>query len=80
MWFRSSTAAALESAHKKSTHIIEMLAKSRVKKPKIAAYGMRIGGRDQAWLYRDAMRSLWQQTPGRHRMAASVRGVLRSGA
>jgi len=40
-----------------------LLAK-RVRKPKIDSVGVRMGGDDQAWLYRQEMRDAWQATPG----------------
>jgi hypothetical protein len=36
----------------------------RVKKPKIDSVGVRMGGDDQAWLYRQEMRDVWEATPG----------------
>ena len=40
-----------------------LLAK-RVRKPKLDSVGVRMGGDDQAWLYRQEMRDVWQATPG----------------
>lgn len=36
----------------------------RIRKPKLDAFGVRVGGGDQAWLYRQEMRDVWQATPG----------------
>lgn len=38
--------------------------RARVKRPKFSEHGILIGGEDQAWLYREEMRDLWQDTPG----------------
>jgi len=73
-------AAALEIVYKINTHVIEMLTQNRAKKPKIEEHGMRIGRRDQAWLYRNAMRPLWQQTPGAIDWLRERGRALRSGA
>ena len=35
----------------------------RIPKPKLDAFGVRVGGDDQAWLYRQEMRDVWQATP-----------------
>ena len=40
-----------------------LLAK-RVRKPKLDSLGVRVGGDDQAWLYRQEMRDVWEATPG----------------
>lgn len=40
-----------------------LLAK-RIRKPKLDALGVRVGGDDQAWLYREEMRDVWRTTPG----------------
>ena len=40
-----------------------LLAK-RVRKPKLDSVGVRMGGDDQAWLYRQEMRKVWEATPG----------------
>lgn len=40
------------------------LSAKRVRKPKLDSFGVRIGGDDQAWLYRQEMRDVWEATPG----------------
>lgn len=40
------------------------LVRVRVKRPKLSEHGIRIGGEDQAWVYREAMRDAWRDTPG----------------
>lgn len=39
------------------------LIRDRAKQPKIEAYGFQVGGKDQAWLYREEMRELWLACP-----------------
>jgi len=57
-------AERLASTHNNNPHLIEMLVRNRVMKPRIDERGIRPGGPDQAWLYRQSMRPLWQATPG----------------
>ena len=40
------------------------LSAKRIKKPKLHADGVRYGGDDQAWYYREEMRDVWLETPG----------------
>lgn len=40
------------------------LSAKRVRKPKLDSLGVRVGGDDQAWLYRQEMRDVWEATPG----------------
>jgi len=54
----------LASTHRNNPYLIEMLINTRVKKPRIDQHGIRVGGPDQAWLYRESMRPVWQATPG----------------
>jgi hypothetical protein len=35
-----------------------------VKRPPLSAAGFNAGGDDQAWLYREAMRDVWEAEPG----------------
>ena len=51
---------ALESLGK----IPRYLTAKRVRKPKLHPDTVQFGGDDQAWLYREAMRDVWSQTPG----------------
>jgi tetratricopeptide (TPR) repeat protein len=44
--------------------VADYLVKKQVRRPKLDARGFRFGGHDQAWLYRKAMREVWQATPG----------------
>ena len=37
---------------------------ARIRRPRILNDRIEVGGDDQAWLYRDEMRAVWQQTPG----------------
>ncbi len=60
----SEAQAALQQAMQRLPKLVRYLTHKRVRKPKIEAYGIRIGGDDQAWLYREAMRDEWEATPG----------------
>ena len=51
---------ALESLGK----IPRYLTAKRIRKPKLRPDTVQFGGDDQAWLYREAMRDTWSQTPG----------------
>lgn len=55
---------ALCTAQERLPKIIRYLVNKRVRKPKLDNYGVRMGGDDQAWLYREEMRAVWQQTEG----------------
>ncbi len=43
---------------------VEFLVKPKVKRPKLSEYGVKIGGEDQAWFYREEMLDEWRATPG----------------
>lgn len=42
----------------------DYLVKKRVAKPRLDPEGVRLGGRDQAWIYREDMRDCWVETTG----------------
>jgi hypothetical protein len=42
----------------------QYLLPARIRRPRILHDRIEVGGDDQAWLYRDEMRAVWQQTPG----------------
>ena len=56
--------AALQKAMEYLPAVLKYLLPGRVAKPKFSRHGIRVGGDDQAWLYRDAMRKTWMQTKG----------------
>lgn len=56
--------AALREALEQSPKVGKFLLAERRRRPRIDPHGVRIGGDDEAWLYRDAMRGIWQATPG----------------
>lgn len=39
------------------------LMRERAKRPKISEFGVSIGGKDQAWIYREEMRDVWLECP-----------------
>ncbi len=59
-----SAVAALERAHAVAPRVAEFLKPARVRRPRIDPAGVRMGGDDQAWLYREAMRAAWAAAPG----------------
>ena len=57
-------AAALKAAKKRSPKIVKYLLPGHKAEPKSSEYGIQVGGDDEAWLYREAMRDVWQSVPG----------------
>jgi len=55
---------ALSSAVLRLPHIPRYLLRKRIKRPALEASGFNAGGDDQAWLYREAMRDVWEAEPG----------------
>jgi len=56
--------AAIQDAVSDLPKIPRYLLAKRVRKPKLDSVGVRMGGDDQAWLYRQEMREVWEATPG----------------
>ncbi|MDE0422344.1 MAG: SEC-C domain-containing protein [Gammaproteobacteria bacterium] len=57
-------AAALEDARRDLPLVPEYLLRQRVNAPELDEFRVQIGGEDQAWLYREAMRGVWMATDG----------------
>jgi tetratricopeptide (TPR) repeat protein len=55
---------ALSTAHSDLPKTAQYLLPARIRRPKLQQGTIEVGGDDQAWFYRDEMRSVWQQTPG----------------
>jgi tetratricopeptide (TPR) repeat protein len=55
---------ALHTACSDLPKTAEYLLPARVRRPRLHRGTIAAGGDDQAWFYRDEMRSVWQQTPG----------------
>ncbi|NIC38821.1 hypothetical protein HBJ58_19340 [Halomonas desiderata] len=55
---------ALRSAYRALPKVLPYLVASKRKPPKLDPTGMTIGGADQAWYYREAMREVFAATPG----------------
>ena len=55
---------ALKDAHRHSSKIAKFLLPAKKAQPKSSEYGIQIGGEEEAWNYRDAMREVWQAAPG----------------
>jgi tetratricopeptide (TPR) repeat protein len=51
---------ALRAAGERHKVAIDMLLAEKPAKPRASGYGIAIGGKDEAWLYREAHRSLWE--------------------
>jgi tetratricopeptide (TPR) repeat protein len=56
--------AALRTAARRLPRVPHYLTRKRVKQPMLSPLGMTPGGEDQAWLYREAMRDVWESEPG----------------
>jgi len=64
---------------RQSPRVAHRLLADRCRRPHIDPHGIRLGGDDEAWLYREAMRDVWQATPGAMAwLAEVVRGRYRS--
>jgi tetratricopeptide (TPR) repeat protein len=57
-------ARALSSAVHRLPRIPRFLLRKRIKRPALDDTGFTPGGEDQAWLYREAMRDVWEAEPG----------------
>jgi hypothetical protein len=55
---------ALRTAARRLPRVPHYLTRKRVKQPILSPLGMTPGGEDQAWLYREAMRDVWESEPG----------------
>ena len=55
---------ALHAASSDLPKTAQYLLPARIRRPPMAQGTIEVGGDDQAWLYRDEMRAVWQQTPG----------------
>jgi tetratricopeptide (TPR) repeat protein len=56
--------AALHRAARRLPRIPHYLTRKRVKQPRLSPMGTTPGGEDQAWMYREAMRDVWESEPG----------------
>lgn len=54
----------LRGALKRSTKVIDYLLRDKVRKPKLQPGLVTFGGDDEAWYYREDMRTVWLDTPG----------------
>ena len=61
---RQNAQAALAEAAAALPRIPRFLTAKRIRKPKMEALGVLIGGADQAWIYRQDMQDIWLATPG----------------
>ena len=59
---RGEALGALTSAAQRLPVVLDFLVRERVAKPPADPYGVTIGGKDQAWQYREEMRGEWLRT------------------
>nr|WP_295385832.1 hypothetical protein [uncultured Thiodictyon sp.] len=55
---------ALGTAVHRLPRIPHYLTRKRIKRPRLSPVGVTPGGDDQAWMYREAMRDVWEAEPG----------------
>lgn len=67
-------ATELQHAAERFPHALKYLTAKTIKKPKIDPMGFAIGGKDQAWMYRESSRQFWESTPGALQWAADTAG------
>lgn len=61
---KREAAAAARAVHAELPRVRDYLVRKRVRRPQIDPGSFAFGGADQAWLYREAARHLWERTPG----------------
>ncbi len=61
---RDEAARSLREAMQHFPLVPRYLVRASIRRPPIDYESVRVGGPDQAWLYREEMRETWQQTPG----------------
>ena len=61
---RDEAALAIRKAIDDLPKVAQFLLAKRVRRPKMEALGVQLGGDDQAWLYRKEMRDVWKSTRG----------------
>jgi len=62
--YQEHAARALRRAVDRLPRIPRFLLRKRIKRPALDDAGFTPGGEDQAWLYREAMRDVWEAEPG----------------
>lgn len=61
---RDEAQAALDRASEALPKVPRFLIAEKIRQPRLDPIGIKIGGDDQAWLYREEMRDVWNATPG----------------
>ena len=61
---RAEAETRLDKAKAHLPRVLRYLVPAHIRRPKVHEDRVSIGGDDQAWLYRDAMREVWAQTDG----------------
>ncbi len=72
---RDDADAAIREAIGDLPKVAQFLLAKRVRRPKIDPIGVRVGGDDQAWLYRKEMRGVWKSTPGALEWLGDASGI-----
>jgi tetratricopeptide (TPR) repeat protein len=57
-------ASALRDCGERKSKVLDYLVRARVRKPKLHPDRVTLGGEDEAWFYREAMREVWLAVPG----------------
>jgi hypothetical protein len=60
----SEAELVLQTARSDLPKTAQYLLPARIRRPRVSQGTIEADGDDQAWLYRDEMRTVWQQTPG----------------
>ena len=71
---QAEAAEALRAAVADSPRVRRALLAPAMEQPECGAYGVEVGGEEEAWLYREEMRKAWLEAPGAIDLLASVPG------
>ncbi|MGE0623836.1 MAG: SEC-C metal-binding domain-containing protein [Pseudomonadales bacterium] len=74
---RGEALQALADAVRQRPLVLDYLLRATVSRPKIDESGILLGGKDEAWLYRDAMRGTWLATEGMFEWLNGARRTLK---
>jgi tetratricopeptide (TPR) repeat protein len=74
---KQEAADALHRAGEQFPEVLPMLLAPRSRKPKLDAQWVTRGGRDEAWLYRESSRALWEQSGALDWVKSATAGARR---
>ncbi len=60
----NEAAEAMKIAVERLPEVRRYLMRERARQPEMSEFGISLGGKDQAWIYRENMRDVWVETPG----------------